>query len=154
MTTPIEKLRNLGYELPTPKAPAATYVPIRRIGNVLYISGQISSADGVVMEGRLGDTMNVVQGQNAAELAAVNLLSHIVHTAGVPLEKVKQFLKCTVFVASSPDFFEQHLVANGSSNLFVAVLGEKGAHARSAFGVTALPLGAAVELEAIVEIEG
>jgi len=152
MTTPIEKLRELGYELSQPKAPAASYIPVRRTGNVIYISGQISSDASGVVEGRLGDTMNVVQGQNAAELCAVNLLSHIVHSAGVELENVKQILKLTVFVASAPDFFEQHLVANGGSNLLVSVLGEKGQHARSAFGVAALPLGAAVEIEAVIEV--
>lgn len=96
--------------------------------------------------------MNVVQGGNAAELAALNVLSQIVHSAGVPLEDIKRILKITVLVASTPDFTEQHLVANGGSNLLVGVLGDKGKHARAAFGVAALPLGAAVEIEAIVEV--
>jgi enamine deaminase RidA (YjgF/YER057c/UK114 family) len=96
--------------------------------------------------------MNVVQGGNAAELAALNVLSQIVHSAGIPLEDIKRILKITVLVASTPDFTEQHLVANGASNLLVGVLGDKGKHARAAFGVTALPLGAAVEIEAVVEV--
>lgn len=153
MTTPIEKLREYGYELPRPKPPVASYVPVTRTGNLLYVSGQISSADTGVVTGLLGDTMNVVQGGNAAELAALNVLSQIVHNGGVDLSRIKRVLKLTVFVASTPDFFEHHLVANGASNLIVGVLGDKGKHARAAFGVAALPLGAAVEVEAIVEVE-
>ena len=153
MTSPIDKLREYGYELPMPKAPVATYIPVTRTGNVIYVSGQISSDANGVTEGKLGDTMNVVQGGNAAELAAVNLLSQIVHSAGVDLGKVKRVLKLTVFVNSTPDFTEHHLVANGASNLIVGVLGDNGKHARSAIGMAALPLGAAVEVEGIIEIE-
>ena len=154
MTTPIERLRELGYELPRPRPPVATYIPVTRTGNILYISGQISRTDDAVVTGLLGDTMNVVQGGNAAELAAINFLSQIVYSADVELTKVKQVLKLTVFVASTSDFTEHHLVANGASNLIVAVLGERGRHARSAIGMAALPLGAAVEVEGIVEVEG
>ena len=153
MTTPIEKLREYGYELPRPAAPVATYVPFTRTGNTIYISGQISrDASGAVVTGRLGDTMNVVQGGNAAELAALNFLAQIVHSAGIDLAAVKQVVKLTVFVTSAPEFDEQHLVANGASNLIVGVLGEKGKHARSAVGMAALPLGAAVEVEGIIEV--
>jgi enamine deaminase RidA (YjgF/YER057c/UK114 family) len=154
MTSPIEKLREYGYELPAPKAPVASYVPVVRSGNILYVSGQISSNENGVVTGRLGDNMNVVQGGNAAELAAVNVLSQIVHMGGVRLEDIKRVLKMTVLVASTPDFFEQHLVANGCSNLIVGILGDKGKHARAAFGVAALPLGAAVEIDAVIEVEG
>ncbi|HHY51114.1 MAG TPA: RidA family protein [Alphaproteobacteria bacterium] len=154
MTTPIEKLREYGYELPRPKPPVASYIPVTRTGNILYISGQISSTEDGPVVGRLGDTMNVVQGGNAAELAALNFLSQIVHTAGVDLSAVRKVLKLTVFVASTPEFAEHHLVANGASNLIVGVLGDKGKHARSAVGMAALPLGAAVEIEGIVEVEG
>ena len=153
MTTPLEKLREYGYELPRPRPPVASYVPVTRSGNLLYVSGQISSTDDSVVTGLLGDTMNVVQGGNAAELAALNVLSQIVHNAGIDLGRIARVLKLTVLVASTPDFFEHHLVANGASNLIVGVLGDKGKHARAAFGVTALPLGAAVEVEAIVEVE-
>ncbi len=97
--------------------------------------------------------MNVVQGGNAAELAAVNFLSQVVHSAGLDLTKVR-VLKLTVFVELNPEFSEHHLVANGASNLIVGVLGDKGRHARSAIGMAALPLGAAVEVEGIVEVEG
>ena len=136
MTTPVEKLREYGYELPVPSAPVATYIPVTRTGNIIYVSGQISRTEGGVITGLLGDTMNVVQGGNAAELAAVNFLSQIVYSAGVELTKVKRVLKLTVFVASTPDFAEHHLVANGASNLIVGVLGDKGKHARSAIGMS------------------
>ena len=153
MTTPIEKLRELGYELPRPRPPVASYVPVVRSGNLLYVSGQISSDDNGVVEGTLGDTMNVVQGGNAAELAAIKILSEIVYTGGVELTAIKRVVKLSVLVASAPGFTEQHLVANGASNLLVTVLGDKGKHARAAYGVVARPLGAAVEIEAVVEVE-
>ena len=152
MTTPIEKLREYGYELPRPKPPVASYVPVTRSGNLLFVSGQISSNDQGVVTGILGDTMNVVQGGNAAELCAVNILSQIVYSGGIELSQIKRILKLTVLVASTPDFAEQHLVANGASNLLVGVLGDIGKHARAAFGVASLPLGAAVEVEAVVEV--
>jgi enamine deaminase RidA (YjgF/YER057c/UK114 family) len=154
MTSPIEKLKNYGYDLPAAKPPVASYVPVTRSGNTIYVSGQISSGEGGVVTGRLGDNMNVVQGGNAAELCAVNILAQIVHIAGIRLEDIKQVLKLTVLVASDPEFFEQHLVANGASNLLVGVLGDKGKHARAAFGVAALPFGAAVEIDAVIEVEG
>jgi enamine deaminase RidA (YjgF/YER057c/UK114 family) len=152
MTSPLDKLREYGYELPMPKAPVATYIPVTRTGNIVYVSGQISSDASGVAAGKLGEDMNVVQGGNAAELAAVNFLSQVVHSAGLDLTKVR-VLKLTVFVNSTPDFAEHHLVANGASNLIVGVLGDKGKHARSAIGMAALPLGAAVEVEGIVEVE-
>jgi enamine deaminase RidA (YjgF/YER057c/UK114 family) len=153
MSTPTDKLREYGYELVRPKPPVASYVPVTRTGNILYVSGQISSNEAGVVQGLLGETMNVVQGGNAAELCAVNILSQIVHAGGIELTQIKRVLKLTVLVASTAEFQEQHLVANGASNLIVGVLGDKGKHARAAFGVAALPLGAAVEVEAIVEIE-
>ena len=153
MTTPLDKLREYGYELPPAKAPAASYIPITRTGNIVYISGQISSNEQGVVTGRLGENMNVVQGGNAAELCAVKILSEIVYSGGIELTAIKRLLKLTVLVNSAPDFTEHHLVANGASNLLVGVLGDKGKHARAAFGVAALPLGAAVEIEAVVEVE-
>jgi len=152
MTSAIEKLRQYGYELPAAKAPVASYLPVVRTGDLIYVSGQISTGENGVVEGKLGETMNVVQGGNAAELAAVNVLAQIVHNAGVDLDHIKRVVKLTVFVASTPDFTEHHLVANGGSNLIVGVLGDKGKHTRASFGVAALPFGAAVEIEAIVEV--
>jgi enamine deaminase RidA (YjgF/YER057c/UK114 family) len=151
MTTAIEWLREYGYELPAARAPVASYVPITRAGNLIYVSGQISTGENGVVTGRLGDTMNVVQGANAAELAALNVLAQLVHTAGLDLEGNLRVLKLTAFVASTPEFTEHHLVANGGSDLIVRALGDKGRHARVAIGVAALPLGAAVEIEALVE---
>jgi len=153
MTSPIEKLREYGYELPEAKPPVASYLPVTRTGNILYVSGQISSGDNGVVQGRLGETMNVVQGGNAAELAILNVLAQIVHNGGIDLDRIKRILKLTVLVASTPEFTEQHLVANGASNLLVGILGDRGKHARAAFGVASLPLGAAIEIEAVVEVE-
>jgi enamine deaminase RidA (YjgF/YER057c/UK114 family) len=153
MKTALEKLSDYGYELPPAKLPVASYLPVLRTGNLLYISGQISTGEQGVVMGLLGETMNVVQGGNAAELAAVNVLSQIVYNGGVDLDAIKRVIKLTVFVASTSDFTEHHLVANGASNLIVTVLGDKGKHTRAAIGVAALPFGAAVEVEAIIEIE-
>lgn len=152
MTSAIEKLRDYGYELPQANPPVAAYLPVVRSGNQIYVSGQISTGENGVVPGRLGDTMNVQQGANAAELSAVNILAQLVHNAGVDLDKIARVVKINVLVCSTAEFTEQHLVANGASNLLVAVLGEKGKHARAAFGVTSLPLGAAVEIDAVVEV--
>jgi enamine deaminase RidA (YjgF/YER057c/UK114 family) len=152
MTGAIERLREYGYELPAPKAPVASYVPVIRTGNLLYVSGQISTGENGVVTGRLGETMNVVQGANAAELAALNVLAQIAHNGGVALDAVKRIVKLTAYVNSTPDFTEHHLVANGGSDLIVRTLGDKGKHTRVAIGVPALPLGAAVEIEAVVEV--
>lgn len=146
-----ERLEKMGLALPKPSAPAANYVPVVRTGRQLYVSGQISSGANGVVKGHLGGDMDVAAGQAAARLCALNILGQIVHTAGVPLDEISRFLKVTVLVASTADFSEQHLVANGASDLFVEVLGDAGRHARAAFGVASLPLGAAVEVEAIVE---
>jgi len=147
-----DKLRELGYELSKPSAPAANYIPVNRVGNLLYVSGQVSIDENGVITGTLGKDVDVSAGQKAAEWSAVSILSHIVHSAGIELDNIKKFVKLTILVASTTDFTEQHIVANGASDLLVNVLGDKGRHARAAFGVAALPLGAAVEIEAIVEV--
>jgi enamine deaminase RidA (YjgF/YER057c/UK114 family) len=152
MTTALERLRQLGYELPQARLPVASYVPVTRLGNMLFVSGQLSTSENGVVTGRLGDTMNVVQGANAAELAALNVLAQVVHNGGIDLESIRKVLKLTVFVSATPDFTEHHLVANGASNLIAGTLGEAGKHARAAFGVAGLPLGAAIEVEAILEV--
>ncbi len=151
MTTAIEKLRAYGYELPPYMAPVASYVPTTRSGNQLFVSGQISRNEQGVVTGKLGENMNVVQGGNAAELAALWVLAQVFH-AGIELDAVKRVLKLTCLVNATPDFTEHHLVANGGSNLIVGVLGDAGKHARAAYGVSGLPLGAAVEIEAVVEV--
>lgn len=147
-----QRLKDLGYELTKGGAPAANYLPANRCGDLVFISGQVSANSNGVIKGLLGDNMDVEAGQKAAETCAVSILSHIVHSAGIDLDDIKKIAKLTVLVASIPDFPDQHLVANGASDLLVNVLGEKGKHARAAFGVSALPLGAAVEIEAIIEV--
>ncbi len=146
-----QKLEALGYVLTAPPAPAANYVPVIRSGNIVYVSGQLSSGPSGLAKGPLGRDLDTASGQKAAALAAVNILSHLKFSAGADLDRLR-LLKLTVLVASTPDFAEQHLVANGASDLLVEVLGENGRHARAAFGVAALPLGAAVEIEAVAEI--
>ncbi|VAW23311.1 RidA/YER057c/UK114 superfamily, group 1 [hydrothermal vent metagenome] len=152
MTNPTERLANLGLSLPVPQTPLAAYVPVSISGNLLFVSGQLPQDKNGIIKGTLGANMEIEAGQEAARLAALSVLGQIVHTAGVKLENIGKILKLSIFVASTPDFFEHHLVANGASELIENVLGENGKHARAAFGVAALPLGAAVEIEAIVEI--
>jgi enamine deaminase RidA (YjgF/YER057c/UK114 family) len=149
----LEKLNELGYDLPPAAAPAASYVPVTRSGDILYVSGQISGDANGTVTGKLGETMTTAEGQKAAELCAVRILSQIVHNGGAALEEVR-ILKLTVLVNSTAEFTEHHIVANGASELLVKVLGDKGAHARAAFGVAQIPTGAAVEIEAVVEIRG
>ncbi|WP_196258535.1 RidA family protein [Pelagibacterium limicola] len=146
-----QKLASLGYALPKPVAPLAAYVPVTRSGNLLFVSGQLSIGPDGLVTGHLGKDLDVAAGQKAAELCAVNILGQIASVT--PLEKVASILKLTVLVASAPDFSDQHLVGNGASELFIKVLGDAAKHARAAFGVAALPLGAAVEIDAIVEIK-
>lgn len=148
-----ERLRAAGVELPDAPAPAARYVPFVRSGNLLLTSGQIPVVDGQpTMVGRVGDTVTLEQGQAAARQCAINVLAQLRAAAG-ELERIKRLVKITVFVASTPDFHEQHLVANGASNFFGEILGEQvGAHARSAVGVAVLPLNVPVEVEAIAEV--
>jgi enamine deaminase RidA (YjgF/YER057c/UK114 family) len=152
MTKALDRLRELGFELPRPKAPVASYVPFVKSGNLLFVSGQISTGDAGVVTGRLGDTLNVVQGGNAAELAALNLLSQVHYGADIPLDSIKRVVKLTIFVNATEAFTEHHLVANGVSNILAAILGDKGKHARSSIGVSGLPFGAAVEVEGIFEV--
>lgn len=145
-----QKLNDLGHTLPTPATPAGSYVPVRQSGHILYVSGQLSSgADGLI-KGRLGDGTDVATGQKAAELCAINILAQVNQVTA--LANIKAVHKLTVLVASAPDFHDQHLVANGASDLFTKLLGDKGKHARAAFGVASLPLGAAVEIDAVIEI--
>jgi len=146
------RLAQLGVKLPKPAAAVASYMPVRTVGRTLYISGQISAGPEGVIRGTLGDTMNVAEGQQAATAAALSILSHIRFTAGRDLEHIASIVKLTVLVAATPQFTEHHLVANGASDLFVHLLGENGQHARAAFGATGLPFGAAVEIDAIVEM--
>ena len=147
------RLKELGIVLPQAAAPAANYVPYVISGNLLYLSGQLPIQDGKVsVTGHLGNNVDVAGGQRAAELCAINILAQAKAALGGDLGRIKQLIKLNGFVASTPDFVEQHLVINGASNLLANVLGEAGKHARAAVGMAALPLNAAVEIDAILEI--
>jgi enamine deaminase RidA (YjgF/YER057c/UK114 family) len=147
------RLKGLGVVLPQAAAPAANYVPFTRTGNLLFTAGQLPLKDGkLITTGLLGRNVDTAAGKEAARLCAVNVLAQA-KAALADLEKIRRLLKVTVFVASTPDFTEQHLVANGASDFLVAVLGERGKHARSAVGTASLPLDAPVEIEAIIEVE-
>lgn len=146
------RLQSLGVTLPTPAAPAANYVPAVRCGNQLYISGQLPMADGkIALTGTLGAGVAVDDAAAAARLCAVNILAQAKAALG-DLEKVVRVVKLVGFVASTADFGDQPKVVNGASDFLVEALGERGRHARSAVGVAALPFGAAVEVEAILEV--
>ncbi|MBZ0162398.1 MAG: RidA family protein [Notoacmeibacter sp.] len=144
------RLNALGIELPTPAAPAANYLPWSRSGNLLFTAGQLPLKDGkLAFTGLLGRDLTTSQGAEAARLCAINILAQA-KAALDDLFNVERIVKITVFVASTPDFNEQHLVANGASDLLADVLGEAGRHARSAVGMASLPLNAPVEIEAVI----
>lgn len=148
-----KRLSDLGITLPVAAAPAANYVPFMGSGNLVFTAGQLPLKDGkLTVTGLLGRDVDVAGGKEAAKQCAVNILAQAKAALG-DLEKIRRIVKISVFVASSSDFTEQHLVANGASDFLVAALGDRGKHARSAVGVASLPLNAAVEIEAIIEHE-
>lgn len=148
-----ERLASAGITLPQAAAPAANYVPFANSGDLVLTAGQLPLADGkLVSTGLLGRDLDTQSGQAAARQCAINVLAQLAAATG-DLERIARIVKITVFVASTPDFTEQHLVANGASDLLATVLGDRGRHARSAVGVASLPLNAPVEVEAIVEIK-
>jgi enamine deaminase RidA (YjgF/YER057c/UK114 family) len=147
-----KRLADLGVTLPAAAAPAANYVPFVRSGNLLFTAGQLPLKDGKLQAaGLLGRDLDTAAGREAAKLCAINILAQTKAALG-DLERIARVVKITAFVASTTDFTEQHLVANGASDFLAAVLGERGKHARSAVGMASLPLNAAVEVEAIIEI--
>lgn len=147
-----KRLSDLGVTLPAAAAPAANYVPFMRSGNLLFTAGQLPLKDGKLhVSGLLGRDVDTATGREAAKLCAINILAQAKAALG-DLEKIARIVKITVFVASMPEFTEQHLVANGASDFLAEVLGERGKHARSAVGTASLPLNAAVEVEAIIEV--
>ena len=152
MTTAIDrKLADLGLTLPEAAAPIAAYVPAVEAGGLLHISGQLPFRDGVVMTGRLGeDGKDLAYGQEAAQRCALMLVAQIKSAVG--LDRVARIVKLGVFINSAGDFIDQPQVANGASELMVALFGEAGRHARSAVGVPTLPRGAVVEVDAIVAL--
>jgi enamine deaminase RidA (YjgF/YER057c/UK114 family) len=148
------RLKELGVTLPTPPAPVASYVPYRISGNQVFISGQVPIADGALKYvGKLGMDIPMDAGQAAAQLCAINVLSVLKVACGGDLERVVQCLKVNVFVNAAPEYTQQPEVANGASDLFAAVFGDAGKHARAAVGVGSLPRGVAVEVDAIFEIK-
>jgi enamine deaminase RidA (YjgF/YER057c/UK114 family) len=146
-----DKLKELNITLPPVATPAAAYVPFVRSGNLVFISGHIAKKEGKAWVGQLGRTMQTDEGKQAARAVAVDLMGTL-HAAVGDLDKVKRIVKLMSLVNSTPDFTEQHLVTNGASELFGQVFGDKGTHARSAFGVAQIPMGACVEIELIAEI--
>ena len=146
-----QKLQELNITLPPVGTPAAAYLPFVRTGNLVFLSGHIARKDGKPWVGQLGKDMDTAQGQAAARAIAIDLLGTLQAAVG-DLEKVRRIVKVMGLVNSTPDFTEQHLVTNGCSELLVQVFGERGTHARSAFGVAQIPLGACVEIELIAEV--
>lgn len=147
------RLKELGIDLPARMTPAGSYVPAVRTGNLLFLSGAGPVAgDGSIVRGKLGAGMSVDQGQAAARLVALQLLSAIREELG-SLDRVKRVVKVLCMVNSTAEFGEQPQVANGASDLFVELWGDAGRHARSAVGMASLPVGIAVEIEMIVEVE-
>ncbi|MDR9426875.1 MAG: RidA family protein [Salibaculum sp.] len=147
------RLAELGVALPDAPAPAANYVAFVQSGSLVHVSGQIAmDADGPV-KGKLGDTMTVDQGAAAARLCAISLLAQLKAACDGDLDRLVRVVKLTGFVNSTPDFTDQPKVINGASDFMVETLGEAGRHARSAVSAAALPLGVAVEIEGLFEID-
>ena len=147
-----DRLAKLGVTLPDAPAPAANYVPFVQIGSTLYVSGQISSGPDGLITGKLGDTLEVAAGANAARRCAISLLAQVKAACGGDIERLVRVVKLTGFVNSTADFTDQPKVINGASDFLVEALGDAGRHARSAVSAAALPLGVAVEIEGIFEI--
>jgi len=148
-----ENLAALKIELPTVAAPAAAYVMYAQTGNTVFISGHIAKKDGKVWVGQLGKNIATEEGKAAARAIAIDLIATLQSACGGDLNRVKRIVKLMSLVNSTAEFTEQHLVTNGASELLVEVFGEQGKHARSAFGVAQIPLGACVEIELIVELK-
>jgi enamine deaminase RidA (YjgF/YER057c/UK114 family) len=146
-----QRLQALGITLPPVSVPAAAYVPFVRTGNLVFLSGHIAKRDGQVWVGQLGKTLRTEEGKQAARAVAIDLMGTLQVAAG-GLDKVVRIVKVMSLVNSAPDFTEHHLVTNGCSELLAEVFGDAGSHARSAFGVAQIPLGACVEIELIAEV--
>ena len=147
-----DKLAELKITLPPVAAPAAAYLPFVQTGNLVFLSGHIAKQDGKVWVGQFGKTMTTAEGQAAARAVAIDLLGTL-HAAVGDLNRVTRIVKLMSLVNSTADFTEQHLVTNGASELIGQLFGARGAHARSAFGVAQIPMGACVEIEMIAEVD-
>lgn len=152
MSTPAEVLARLGISLPPVATPAAAYVPFVRTGNLVFLSGHIARKNGAPWVGKLGETMDTAEGQQAARAVAIELMGTLQAAVDGDLGRVKRIVKVMSLVNSAPGYTEQHLVTNGCSELLGQVFGAQGVHARSAFGVAQIPLGACVEIELIAEV--
>ncbi|GAB2805827.1 RidA family protein [Comamonas piscis] len=149
-----DQLKALNIELPPVRTPAAAYAPFAQTGQLVFISGHTASKNGQPWTGKLGKTMDTPEGQQAARSVAIDLMGTLQAAVGGDLNRVKRIVKLMSLVNSTEDFTEQHLVTNGASELLAQVFGpDKGAHARSAFGVAQVPRGACVEIELIAEVE-
>ncbi len=146
-----DKLKTLGITLPAVATPAAAYLPFVQTGNLIFISGHLAKKDGKVIVGQLGKNTSLEEGKQAARAIAIDLMGTL-HAATGDLNKVKRIVKVMSLVNSTADFTDQHLVTNGCSELLVEVFGNAGQHARSAFGVAQIPMGACVEIEMIAEV--
>lgn len=146
------KLKSLGITLPEVAIPAAAYLPFMRTGNLVFLSGHLAKRDGQVIVGQLGKNVTTEEGKAAARLIAIDLMGTLQAAVG-DLGKIKRIVKVMSLVNSTSDFTEQHLVTNGCSELLAEVFGDAGKHARSAFGVAQIPMGACVEIELIAEVE-
>ncbi|KJK24274.1 L-PSP family endoribonuclease [Burkholderiaceae bacterium 16] len=148
-----DTLARLGIELPTAGAPAAAYVMAAQTGNTVFLSGHIARKDGKPWAGKLGKDLGTEDGKAAARSIAVDLLATLHTHLGGDLNRVTRIVKVMSLVNSTQEFTEQHLVTNGASELLAEIFGDAGKHARSAFGVAQIPLGACVEIEMIVEVK-
>ena len=146
-----DRLKQLGIVLPPIAVPAAAYVPFVRTGNLVFVSGHIAKRDGKPWVGQLGRDIDTATGKQAARAVAIDLLGTLQAAVG-DLDKVQRIVKVMSLVNSTPDYTEQHLVTNGCSELLGEVFADKGAHARSAFGVAQIPQGSCVEIELIAEV--
>ena len=146
-----DKLSELHIQLPPIAVPAAAYVPFVQTGKLIFLSGHIAKKDGKPWVGQLGRTMQTTEGKEAARAVAIDLLGTLQAAVG-DLNKIQRIVKVMSLVNSTSDFVEHHLVTNGCSELIGQIFGEKGAHARSAFGVAQLPMGACVEIELVAEL--
>lgn len=146
------RLAELGVALPDAPAPAANYVPFVKVGNTVYVSGQISNGPDGMITGKLGDTMGIEDGAAAARSCAISLLAQVKAACDGDIERLVRVVKLTGFVNSTPDFGDQPKVINGASDFLVEALGDAGRHSRSAVSAASLPFGVAVEIEGIFEV--
>ena len=146
------KLKELGITLPEAPAPAANYLPFVQVGDIVYVSGQISANENELIKGKLGDGMSTEEGAAAARVCAINLLAQVKAACGGDLDRLLRVVKITGFVNSTTDYTGQPKVINGASDLLAEALGDAGKHSRSAVSAASLPLGVAVEVEGIFQI--